>query len=77
MATNADWVDEALAGQPALMDADQTCGALMMSRATLNRRMALGLIRAVRHRDSGSARLIFPRAEVARYLRSLGSEATR
>lgn len=69
--TGTAWVDEALAGTPALLTVEETIGILRMSRRSFYRLLSTGRINAFRASETGSSRNLVPRSEVARYLRSL------
>jgi len=71
MADRTDWADDALADFPGLLDADEACRALRIHRRKLNSLVADERLRAVRHAEGGSSRLLVTRESVARYLRSI------
>ena len=66
-----DWVDEAVAELPSIVTVSEAIAVLRCSRRHLYRHVSRGRIHAVRPEDSGSSRLLIPRREIARFLRSL------
>lgn len=68
---NADWIDETVSALPPLARIGEVCELLRIDERTARRLVASGTLRAVKARETGSARLLFPRAEVARYLSAL------
>ena len=70
----ADWVTEALKDAPAILKSAEACAILRTGRRNLYRMVAAGRLDGVRAHDSGSSRLLIPRASLERYLRSLGGE---
>jgi excisionase family DNA binding protein len=75
MASANDWADAAVRDLPGLLGADEACKALRIARRKLNTLVADRRLRSVKHSEGGSARLLIPRAEIARYLRSMTSES--
>lgn len=65
-----DWISEAIGSLPALVTAKEATAVLRCSRRTLAREIARGRIDAVRQGD-GCAKVLVPRAELARYLEGL------
>ena len=66
-------IAEIEASLPALATASEAANALRCSPRHLRRLIVAGRIGAMRERESGSSRVIIPRAEIGRYLRSLVS----
>jgi excisionase family DNA binding protein len=66
-----DWADDVVRGLPGLLTQDEACAALKISRSTMRKLVSDGRLTPVRHAVGGSARALFTRAGVARYLRSL------
>jgi hypothetical protein len=64
-------INEIEASLPALATAGEAAHALRMSPRNLRRLIVAGRIGAMRERESGSSRVLVPRAEIGRYLRSL------
>jgi excisionase family DNA binding protein len=77
---NADerpaWVTEAVAELPAIARIEEVAGVIRMCPRTIRRLIASGQLTAIRGRESGAARVLIPRAEVARYLASLDGGAS-
>jgi excisionase family DNA binding protein len=69
-----DWVTEALAEFPPLGTTEHVTTLLQTSQRNLYRLVSAGRIHAVRAKDSGSSRLLFPKSSVEKYLRSLEVE---
>lgn len=67
----SDSINEIEASLPALATANEAARALRMSGRNLRRLIVAGRITALRAQESGSSRVLIPRAEVGRYLRSL------
>ncbi len=65
------WIDEALAGLPPLLTAAEATTVLRTSRRNLHRLVMAGRIQALRATESGSSRVLIPRAALEKYLRSL------
>jgi excisionase family DNA binding protein len=65
-----DWIQDAIENLPASMTVDEARAALRMSRRNFYRLTATGRIRARRAVERGSSRLLIPRAELVRYLKS-------
>ncbi|HEX4341328.1 MAG TPA: helix-turn-helix domain-containing protein [Polyangiaceae bacterium] len=65
------WIAETIDGLPATLTTDEVCAALRMSRRNLYRLVGAGKIVARKMADGGSSRLLIPRAELERYLKSL------
>ena len=66
-------INEIEAGLPALATASEAANALRTSPRNLRRLIVAGRLGAMRKRESGSSRVLIPRAEIGRYLRSLVS----
>lgn len=58
-----------VSGLPPVVSSDQVCERMLVKRRELYRRVSLGEIPALRSTDSGSARLLFPRAGLEDYFR--------
>lgn len=71
-----EWIAEAIAPLPPIATAAEVCAVLRVSRAKVSRLVTTGELRAVRTRESGSARVLIPREAVAAYLATLESGAT-
>ena len=69
------WAIEAVSTLPAIAKIAEVSAAIRMCPRTIRRLVETGQLRAVKAREAGSARLLFPRTEVARYLASLGGGA--
>lgn len=69
------WVSEVTACLPPLARLNEVASAIRMCPRTIRRLIACGRLVAIRDGDSGPARVLIPRAEVARYLTSLGGGA--
>ena len=67
----AHWVDDVVAELPSLVPADEAMRVLHVSRRTLGRLLATGRLRGHRPCESGSSRVLIPRAELKRYLQSM------
>lgn len=59
---------------PAILTASEAAHALRTSARQLRRLIVAGRIGAMREHASGSSRVLVPRAEIGRYLRSLVPE---
>lgn len=68
-----DWIGDVLASLPPLCTTAEAAKALRTSRRNLYRLTSAGRIRAVRREHAGSSRLLIPRTEIERYLRSLAA----
>jgi excisionase family DNA binding protein len=67
-----DWIADAVASLPPIARIEEVAAVIRMSRHTILRLIARGQLRAVKGASaSGPARVLIPRAEVARYLQSL------
>jgi len=66
-----DWITEALRGASALLTTPEACAILRCGRRNLYRLTASGRLKGVRAHDSGSSRLLIPRASMEAYLRGL------
>ena len=64
------WIDEAVAGLPALCTIAETATLLRVSTRTVARYLAARELVCVQRADR-SARVLIPRAEIARYLARL------
>lgn len=69
----SDCITEIENSLPALATADEAAKALRMSGRNLRRLVVAGRITALRAKESSTSRVLIPRAEVGRYLRSLVS----
>jgi len=66
-----DWAAKLVASLPPLATVAEVTAVLRCSRRTVHRLAAAGRLRNLRHNGTGSSRLLFPRDDVADYLRSL------
>lgn len=71
-AQKTDWIADVVAQLSPLTSAAEASNALRTSPRNLRRMIADGRLRAVRSYESGSSRVLVPRLEIERYLRSLG-----
>jgi excisionase family DNA binding protein len=71
MSTPIDLIDQTLADLPRFLLVEETAKVLRVSRRTVARYIATGRIRVLKADDSGSCRVLVPRAELERYLRGL------
>ncbi len=69
-----DWIDEAIADLPPILTVKEACSVLRTCNRNLRRMISAGRLHAVRPVESGSSRLLIPRASVERYLRSLDGD---
>ncbi len=67
----SDSISEIENSLPALATANEAAKVLRTSGRNLRRMIVAGRITALRAKDSGSSRVLIPRAEIGRYLRSL------
>jgi len=67
----ADWIADVVAGLAPLCTASEAANALRMSPRNLRRLIVQGRIGALREKTTGSSRVLIPRVEIERYLRSL------
>lgn len=74
MSTSLDWIAETVAGLPPLVTAKEASTVLRTTTRNLRRHIAAGRIVAIRAEESGSSRVLFPRAEIARFLRACAGE---
>lgn len=75
MDTNNTWIDVAVADLRPLSTAKELLPVLRCSRRTLSKLVAEKRIRAVQHERVRGSALLFPRAEVRRYLEELADNA--
>jgi excisionase family DNA binding protein len=68
-----DWISDVTQGLPGLLLISEAAAALRMSPRSIRRMIRAGSLRAVRATESGSARVLIPRAEISRYLSSLAA----
>jgi excisionase family DNA binding protein len=68
-----DWVLDCTSDLPGLLLIPEAANALRMHPRTIRRMIRAGVLRAVRATESGSARVLIPRAEIQRYLASLAA----
>ncbi len=66
-----DWIEDTLEDLPPLCTTAEAVSLLRTSRRNLYRMVARGRLNALRQESSGSSRLLFPRSELARFLRSM------
>lgn len=69
-----DWVCDVVASLQPLVTVAEAARALRMSERNLRRLIVAGRIVRLRARESGSSRVLIPRREIERYLRSLRAE---
>lgn len=69
--TVPDWIADVIAGLAPLCTASEAANALRTSPRNLRRLIVMGRIGALREKQTGSSRVLIPRAEIERYLRSL------
>lgn len=69
--TAKDWVEEAVAGLPALLTAKEAAKVLRTTRRTLYRWLAIGRIASVKRPGGDTSSLLIPKASLVAYLRSL------
>ncbi len=70
-----DWVREAVAQLPPLVPEGVFASLLSVDERTSRRWRAAGRIRGIKTTEGGSGRILYPRAEVARFLADLGGAA--
>ncbi|HVY27034.1 MAG TPA: helix-turn-helix domain-containing protein [Polyangiaceae bacterium] len=70
-----DWIAETVAELPALATVKETASVLRTTPRNLRRHVAAGRLRAIRAEETGSSRVLFPRSEVARFLRACAGQA--
>jgi excisionase family DNA binding protein len=70
-AQRADWITEAVASLPPLASASEASALLRCSPRQLRRLVAAGRLAGIRACETGSSRLLVPRASIERYLRGL------
>lgn len=75
MSDQGDWIDEIVAGLPALVTSAEVADILRMSPRNVTRLMAIGRLHYVQQANGGSSRRLVPRSELARYLRALEGRA--
>lgn len=75
MPPSIDWISETVADLPPLTTAAEAAKALRTSPRNLRRHVAAGRLKSLRAEESGSSRVLIPRSEIVRFLRSL--EAAR
>lgn len=68
---NVDWISEATKDLPAITTAAEAAKVLRTSPRNLRRMVVDGRIQAIRERESGSSRVLVPRASIESYLRGL------
>jgi excisionase family DNA binding protein len=66
-----DWISETVSTLAPICTAAEAAAVLRTTTRNLRRMVARGRINAVRACDGGSSRVLIPRAEIGRYLRSL------
>lgn len=71
----ATWIDEAVRDMPALLTAAEAETALRLKRRKINQLVSDRRLTGVRHRESGSSRLLITRESVVRYLRSIADDS--
>jgi excisionase family DNA binding protein len=70
-AVDPDWIADVLVDLPKVLTSKEAQKALRTSQRNLYRLVKAGRIHAVRGSESGSSRLLIPRASVEAYLRGL------
>lgn len=75
MSQHPDWIAEVVGALPLLATANEAARALRTTPRNLRRMIAAGRITAVRSRESGSSRVLVPRAAIASYLASCAGAA--
>lgn len=70
-----DWIADAVGTLAPLATVAETCAVLRTSTRNLRRMIATGRLKALRARESGSSRVLVPRVEIERFLRSLEVQA--
>jgi hypothetical protein len=75
MVAKTDWIDEAVGGLPPLVTTEETLKLLRICRRTFYKLVSLGKIKTLKQSTAHSAKHMVPRAEIARYLRSLEGRA--
>lgn len=68
---NPDWISDVVGALRPMTTTAEASSALRTSPRNLRRMIADGRLRAVRPREAGSSRVLVPRREIERYLRSL------
>ena len=74
--TPTDWISEAVAALKPLATLNEASAVLRTSPRNLRRLIASGRIQSLRATDTGSSRVLIPRAEVARYLRTIAPDTS-
>lgn len=69
--THIDWIADVVGQLRPMTTAEEASTVLRTSPRNLRRMIADGRLRAVRSRETGSSRVLVPRVEIERYLRSL------
>lgn len=69
--TDPDWITDVIAKLPTLLTVAEVTGVLRTSRRNLYRLTAAGRIHTLRASESGSSRLLIPRASLESYLRGI------
>lgn len=67
----SDWIADAVASLHPLATLFEAAATLRMCTRSVRRMVATGRLKAIRSRESGSSRVLIPRVEIERYLRSL------
>lgn len=75
MSTSLDWIQETVAHLPPLATASEAAEALRTSPRNLRRHIAAGRLAAIRAEETGSSRVLIPRAEIERFLRACAGAA--
>jgi excisionase family DNA binding protein len=68
---STDWISETVQTLAPLATAKEAAAVLRMSQRQLRRLIIADRIPAIRGRESGSSRVLVPRASIEKYLRSL------
>jgi len=69
-----DWIDDALAQVGPLLTAPEAGAVLRTSKQSVRRLVRAGRLQAVRLAETGSSKILIPRASIEKYLRSLEVE---
>jgi excisionase family DNA binding protein len=75
LSTPTDWIQETVAELPPLATVKEAAAVLRTTPRNLRRHVASGRLRAIRAEGNGSSRVLFPRAEIARFLAACASGA--
>lgn len=73
--TEPSWIAETVAALPPLATMKEAATVLRTTPRNLRRHVAAGRLQAIRAEETGSSRVLFPRAEIARFLRACAGAA--